>query len=89
MVLELCGVRGAKTLVVLVVQLDLGIRCLEISDQIHQVALLQAGLILHISADSLHWREVAQITVLCKSGGKCTLGAVEQLRVRQLVFWLL
>lgn len=51
--------------------------------------LLKSSLILHVGADALHWREVAQVTVLGKSGGKSALRPIEELWEWQLVFWLL
>ena len=53
------------------------------------MALLQSCLVLHEIADSLNWCEVAQITLLCESGGKSTLIPIKQLRVGDLVFQVL
>ena len=70
---EVLGVLHAQVGIVLIVQLDLAHRCLDVGDQVHKMALFQPGLVFHICANALHWSKVAQITVLSESGGKSAL----------------
>ena len=72
-----------------IIELDLTHGCLDVSDEVHEVPLLQAGLVLHVGANSLNWGEVAQVAILSESGGKSALRAIEELRVGKLVFGLL
>ena len=52
------------------------------------MTFLQAGLIFHVVADSLHGREVAQVAIAGKSRCESTFTAIKEFWVRQLVLLL-
>ena len=80
MVQEVLGALDSSSVVILgIIELNLALRCLDVGYKVHQMPLLKPGLILHVGANALHWREVAQITVLGKSGGKSALRPIEEL----------
>ena len=87
---EVLGALHTTSVVILgIVELDLALGCFDVGYQVHQMSLLKPCLILHVGANALNWREVAQISILGESGGKSALRPIEELWERQLVFWLL
>ena len=66
----------ATSVVVLsVIKLDLALGSLDIGDEVHEMALFQSRLILHVGTDPLHGSKVAQVAILGKSGGKSFVDA--------------
>ena len=53
------------------------------------MSLFQPCLVLHIGADSLNWREVAQVSLFGECSSVSALRSVEELRVGQLLDGLL
>ena len=49
------------------------------------MALFESSLVLHVVANSLDWRKVTEISVLCKCSSEGAFGPVEELWVWQLV----